>query len=594
MSGLIILLLAVCCLRDFADSMTPPVVCFENPSSETYSSQFISGDSVWIHWSVTVPSFSAPEGLSLSVYSESSGNVFFIASNLSIQPGAYLWTISSSFPLGRYHFIMEASGSSSISVSFSIVSQIFYSLNVAATMFNPDGFWTRVYTVSGHFPGPTLWVNDRNSLTINVTNSLEFEELSIHWHGVLQHNTPFTDGVHGVTQMGIMPKQTYSYAFNTVDEIGSHWYHSHSGIQYADGLYGSLIIRDPQDPYEPTISGDFVLQFSEWFHRTSFEQESDLHFGTYEKNFNLPPWNSGLVNGRGLFNCSLTGYMNWTHFVGIGGPSMYSCSAGNITTVNVAQNATYRFRIVNTSPGLSLKISIDNHTMVIVAIDGSRVAPFPVQVIEVAVAQRYDVLVTANQAMGSYYIRAKNFQTTSPFYAILQYYGSSDTLPISKPQFDNPDAIFLNSANFAYWLSPDSATAPVYNPNYNKSVNVTIACDPDSGRTCTMNGVAFSMPVQNPIIIDFMRGVTIPPSSVYHEILEMNDAVFLIVRNTDVEHSHPFHLHGHDMWVVGVGAPNAGDYGGQLLISNPVQRDTVLVRVISNYDEYVISLLGGS
>jgi len=39
---------------------------------------------------------------------------------------------------------------------------------------------------------------------------------------------------------------------------------------------------------------------------------------------------------------------------------------------------------------------------------------------------------------------------------------------------------------------------------------------------------------------------------------------------------HPFHLHGHDFWVVGYGITNASDYnaGRDKLIRNGVRRDT--------------------
>ena len=67
---------------------------------------------------------------------------------------------------------------------------------------------------------------------------------------LIQKNTLDMDGVPGVTQCPILPNETFIYKFNTNNQSGTFWYHSHNSIQYGDGLKGILIIKDPDDPWK--------------------------------------------------------------------------------------------------------------------------------------------------------------------------------------------------------------------------------------------------------------------------------------------------------------------------------------------------------
>ncbi len=51
--------------------------------------------------------------------------------------------------------------------------------------------------------------------------------------------------------MGIEPDDTYVYTFK-VKQNGTYWYHSHSGLQEQEGVYGAIII-DAREP-EPLLT----------------------------------------------------------------------------------------------------------------------------------------------------------------------------------------------------------------------------------------------------------------------------------------------------------------------------------------------------
>lgn len=68
----------------------------------------------------------------------------------------------------------------------------------------------------------------------------------MHWHGLFLPNKE--DGVPYLTQMPIKPHTTHLYKFPIIQH-GTHWYHSHSGLQEQIGMYGSFIMnKKPDDP----------------------------------------------------------------------------------------------------------------------------------------------------------------------------------------------------------------------------------------------------------------------------------------------------------------------------------------------------------
>ncbi|MBK9450820.1 MAG: multicopper oxidase domain-containing protein [Bacteroidetes bacterium] len=104
------------------------------------------------------------------------------------------------------------------------------------------GFTTPTFGYNGDFLGPTLLMNKGDSVTLNVTNSLN-TSTTVHWHGF--HVAPENDG--GPHQ-AILPGTTWSPSFKIRNEAATYWYHPHgegkTEIQVSKGLAGLIIIRD--------------------------------------------------------------------------------------------------------------------------------------------------------------------------------------------------------------------------------------------------------------------------------------------------------------------------------------------------------------
>lgn len=56
------------------------------------------------------------------------------------------------------------------------------------------------------------------------------------------------DGVVGITQCAIPLGGSFTYRFRIAgSQSGTFWYHAHSAVQRADGLYGGLVVHRPVD-----------------------------------------------------------------------------------------------------------------------------------------------------------------------------------------------------------------------------------------------------------------------------------------------------------------------------------------------------------
>src|SRR3546814_20648958 len=102
-------------------------------------------------------------------------------------------------------------------------------------------------TVNGSVPGPRLRMREGTTVNLRVTNRLRVPT-SIHWHGII---LPFQmDGVPGLSFSGIAPGESFLYQFQ-LRPSGPYWYHSHSGLQEQNALYGRQVI-EPAGQVRPT------------------------------------------------------------------------------------------------------------------------------------------------------------------------------------------------------------------------------------------------------------------------------------------------------------------------------------------------------
>jgi FtsP/CotA-like multicopper oxidase with cupredoxin domain len=107
------------------------------------------------------------------------------------------------------------------------------------------GLTASVLTFNGTVPGPELRMKVGDTVIIHFKNQIA-HNTGIHWHGIELANA--SDGTP-LTQNQVPPNGEFLYKF-TVNRPGIYWYHPHhhsSTNQVFKGLYGSLIVTDPNE-----------------------------------------------------------------------------------------------------------------------------------------------------------------------------------------------------------------------------------------------------------------------------------------------------------------------------------------------------------
>nr|CAD1841883.1 unnamed protein product [Ananas comosus var. bracteatus] len=106
-----------------------------------------------------------------------------------------------------------------------------------------------VITVNGQYPGPTLEVNNGDSLVIKAVNKAKYN-LTLHWHGVRQLRNGWADGPEFVTQCPIRPGASYTYRFTIQKQEGTLWWHAHNSWLRAT-VHGAIVIRPKEGTTYP-------------------------------------------------------------------------------------------------------------------------------------------------------------------------------------------------------------------------------------------------------------------------------------------------------------------------------------------------------
>ncbi|ESK82595.1 laccase [Moniliophthora roreri MCA 2997] len=134
------------------------------------------------------------------------------------------------------------------------------------------------------------------------------QSTSIHWHGFLHKVTNWADGGAFVNQCPIAKGNSLLYEFSVYHQTGTFWYHSHLSTQYCDGLHGTLVIYDLNNPYIDMYNVDdksTVITLANWYHAKAKTGLSVSYYSythpdcTTDESLSKP--DSTLINGLGRF-----------------------------------------------------------------------------------------------------------------------------------------------------------------------------------------------------------------------------------------------------------------------------------------------------
>lgn len=273
-----------------------------------------------------------------------------------------------------------------------------YDLVIGETTLDASGTERPALAINGSVPAPTLRFFEGEELILNVTNTLEADS-AIHWHGLI---LPYVmDGVPGVTFDGIKPGTTHTYRF-PAQQSGTYWYHSHSGLQEQEGLYGAIII-DPREPEPYSYDREYIVVLSDWHDSPAEEILANLVRQPDYYNQRRQTLATFLddIKEKG-FRAALANRLAWAEMrmtpTDIADVSGYTFL---VNGKNPAQNWTglfesgerVRLRFINAAAMTFFDVRIPGLQMTVVQADGNNVQPVIVDEFRIAVAETYDVLV---------------------------------------------------------------------------------------------------------------------------------------------------------------------------------------------------------
>ena len=276
-------------------------------------------------------------------------------------------------------------------------------------------------TINGSIPGPTLRFKEGEDVVINVKNSMD-EETSIHWHGILLNGK--MDGVPGLNGFhGIAPHTTFTYKFK-IRQKGTYWYHSHSNLQEAQGVYGSIVIEPPFYSARGA-ERDYVIVFSDFSEENPNTILNNLKIDSGYYNYNKCTIFTFFsdIKKNGL-STTLSDYFSWgemrmdpTDLADV--TKYYFLINGKTAEQNWSEifkkDERVKLRFINASAMTIFDVSIPGLKMKFVEADGQPIKPVIADEFRIGVAETYDVIIEP-QENKAYTIFAESLDRTG--YAI--------------------------------------------------------------------------------------------------------------------------------------------------------------------------------
>jgi FtsP/CotA-like multicopper oxidase with cupredoxin domain len=354
---------------------------------------------------------------------------------------------------------------------------------------------------------------------------------AIHWHGL--HPPNRDDGVPGLTQPVIAPNASARYRF-PVQPAGTHWMHSHEGLQEAFLLSAPLIVHEPSEQADEQQIILFVGDFSftpptEIYAKLRKPAANEMAMGGHK---------AGAMSAQGMaMNKPDANDVNYDAYL------VNDRTLADPEVVRVEKSGRIRLRIINGSSGTNFFVSLGDLKGELIATDGMPVTPVAGSRFPLAIAQRIDVRVQLPRE-GAFPILALRELGTEQTGVILATPGAS----IKKLPARNAGPAGLLSLDLesrlvaAYPLAPRPA-----DQSYDLRLQGNMA-----RYEWPINGVVFD---------------TAHPSGQKAQVTVKRGQRVVLNFINETGMSHPMHLHGHSFQVVAI---NGKSLNGAL-------RDTVLV-----------------
>lgn len=499
-------------------------------------------------------------------------------------------------------------------LSVSAQKVVRYDLYVKDTIVNFTGKPKRAIAVNGQIPMPTLTFTEGDIAEIYVHNELN-EETSLHWHGLFLPNKE--DGVPNLTQMPIKPHTTHKYSFPIIQN-GTHWYHSHSGLQEQIGMYGSFIMNKRTD--DPTFRKGIddlptiPMVLSEWTDMKPENVHRMLHNATdwfAIKKGTTQSYAEAIRSGH--FKTKITN--EWKRMNAMDVSDVYY-DKFLINGKNENQLSQFkagdkvRLRIANGGASSYFWLTYAGGKITVVANDGNDVEPVEVDRLIIAVSETYDVIVTLPADKTAYeflataedrtksaslYIGGGIKQLVSPLPKLKYFEGMKMMNGMMKMNGDLDDMgmqMSLNQMDMNVVMYPE-ITGEAKKKTYKQMEGIEMAEDQYNSNKlsniATLNYAMLKSPTKTTLPEDapvkelrfelsgnMNRYVWSLDNKVVSEtdkiLIKKGENIRIVLHNGSMMR-HPMHLHGHDFRVIN----GQGDYAPlkNIIDIMPMETDTL-------------------
>jgi FtsP/CotA-like multicopper oxidase with cupredoxin domain len=274
-------------------------------------------------------------------------------------------------------------------------------LSVASRIIEVNGRAAKVFDIVNSRGGRGLSLMLGERFQVRVKNGLADETL-LHWHGL---NPPSAqDGVPMLSQAPLKPGESFDYDFvNT--RSGTHWMHSHLGLQEQQFLAAPLIVRETAEPLFD--EQEHVVMLHDFSFRDPQEIMAELKGGGHAGHS---------VAGMKM---AMPGMLN---------DITYDAYLANDRTladpevVRMGQGTQIRLRIINGAAATNMWIDLGALAGELIAVDGNAIYPIKGSLFPLAIAQRADIRVKLPDARGAWPIlfRAEGIVARTGIYLATQ------------------------------------------------------------------------------------------------------------------------------------------------------------------------------
>ena len=396
-------------------------------------------------------------------------------------------------------------------------------LTIQSRILDVKGKAAKVFGIIGPNGKPGLEMVFGERFAFELKNDLT-EETAIHWHGL----TPPAeqDGVPHLSGTALKAGEARIYDFEN-NKAGTHWMHSHLGLQEQNLLAAPLIVRETAAPVFD--EQEHVVMLHDFTFRDPNEILAELKSG------------GGAHAMHNMGNMKMDASM----MAMMAADVSYDAMLANDRTLDdpeilrVEKNGAVRLRIINGCASTNMWIDLGVLQGELIAVDGNSILPFKASRFPLAVSQRADIRLQLPKGSGAWNIIFQSEGDVLRSGIVLQSGDGQISKLIDQGMPAGVDDLAMEAQlKSLAQLSDEPAT-------HSELVELTGGAE------------------------NYAWGFN--NKSMMHDVLfsvRQGERVELVMRNM-TGMAHPMHLHGHYFKVVGIGSKR---------IDGAV-RDTILVPV---------------